>query len=99
MKTEHGGKQIKRSSKEDSHHESSVNFPIRWEKTTSNANIGRILGHFIIIIETKYIKIDDGKHEFKVISQQATIHSKQNNKYPKYQSRKCGGMARIRTKP
>lgn len=32
--------------------------------------------------------MDDGKHEFKVISQQATIHSKQNNKYPKYQQEK-----------
>ena len=39
MKTEHKGKQIKRSSKEDSLHESSVNLPIRWGKTASNASI------------------------------------------------------------
>ena len=48
MKTEHKGKQIKRSSKEDSHHESSVNLPIRWGKTASNANIGGVPGHFIV---------------------------------------------------
>ena len=49
----------------------------------------QFLGHFAITIETKHIKMEDDKHEFKVISQQATIiYPKQNNKYPKYQQEK-----------
>ena len=60
-------------------------------KTASNVNIGWVLGHFTITIETEHIKIDDGKHEFKVIPQQATIHPKQNNKYPKYQQENAEG--------
>ena len=94
MKTEHKKKQIERFIREASRHESSVNL-LR-EKTASNASIGGVFGHFTITIETEHIKIDDSKHEFKVIPQQATIHSKQNKQISKISTRKCRGIAKIR---
>ena len=65
MKTEHRRRQIERFIKEASRHESSVNF--LGEKMASNASIGGVLGHFTITIEIEHIKIDNSKHEFKVI--------------------------------
>ena len=61
--------------------------------------IGMIPRYFAI--EARCIKINNGKHEFKIISTSnkwpSSIHPKQTNKYPDING-KCRGIVRIQNK-
>ena len=61
--------------------------------------IGMIPRYFAI--EARCIKINNGKHEFKIISTSnkwpSSIHPKQTNKYPDI-NKKCRGIVRIQNK-